>query len=476
MRTDDKVSQADTAAGTLDGAALERAVLDAVDPEALLADLAALVATAPVGGTPGEVVAQRWGAQRLRELGLTVDEWDVDLEALRASDDHPGEEVDRRELVGVVGTWVAAGGGAAAGEGGANPRGAGAPPGEVPGLVLCGHTDVVPVGDRTQWTDDPFLLVRQGDRVVGRGACDMLGGVAAVLAAVRALRAAGVTLRRPLAVHLVSGEEDGGVGAFATLRAGHRGAACVIAEPTGGAVIPANAGSLTFRLEIPGRAAHGSTRTLGESAVDHLEPVLAALRALEARRNARVGGLFAHLDLAAPLSVGVLHAGDWASTVPDLLVAEGRYGVLPGETLDAARAAFEEAVAAVGRDDAWLAEHPVRVSWPGGAFAPGALPEGDPLLGQVLDAAVSAAPAVAGGNAEAGGSSEARRPRVEGAPYGSDLRHYAAHGIPTLQYGPGLLADAHAVDEGVTVAELVSCARAYVLLALRRCGGTGPAA
>lgn len=203
-----------------------------------------MVATAPVGGTSGEVAAQRWGAQRLRELG----------------------------------------------------------------------------------------------RVVGRGACDMLGGVAAVLAAVRALRAAGVTLHRPLAVHLVSGEEDGGVGAFATLGAGHRGAACVIAEPTGGAVIPANAGSLTFRLEIPGRAAHGSTRTLGESAVDHLEPVLVALRALEARRNAGFGGLFAHLDLAAPLSVGVLRAGDWASTVPDLLVAEGRYGVLPGGAGPASRA------------------------------------------------------------------------------------------------------------------------------------------
>ena len=458
MRSEDEETQRDTAAGVLEGEALERAVLDAVDEEALLADLAALVATAPVGGTVGEVAAQRWGAQRLRGLGLAVDEWDVDLDELRASDGHPGEEVDRSELVGVVGTWAA------------EPPVPGAH--EVPALVLCGHTDVVPVGDRSGWTDDPFRLARKGNRVVGRGSCDMLGGVAAVLAAVRALRSTHVQLRRPLAVHLVSGEEDGGVGAYATLRAGHRGAACVIAEPTGGAAIPANAGSLTFRLEVPGRAAHGSTRTLGESAVDHLAPVLAALRDLEARRNAGVAGLFAHLDLAAPLSVGVLRAGDWASTVPDLLVAEGRYGVLPGESLDEARAAFEDVVAAVGHQDAWLAEHPVRVSWPGGAFAPGSLPEGDPLLGQVLEAAAAAG--AAGG--DGGGDGASGRPRVEGAPYGSDLRHYAGHGIPTLQYGPGLLADAHAVDEGVAVEELVACARAYVLLVLRRCGGTGPAA
>jgi acetylornithine deacetylase len=439
---------------------LERAVLDAVDADALLEDLAALVATAPVGGSAGEAAAQRWGAQRLRDQGLTVQEWDVDLATVRAEPDHPGEEVDRSELVGVVGTWAAEGGGAAAGGGGPAA-------GEEAGLVLCGHTDVVPVGDRTRWSSDPFRLTRRGDRVVGRGVCDMLGGVASVLAAVRALRAAGVTLHRPLAVHLVSGEEDGGVGAFATLRDGHGGAACVIAEPTGGAVVPANAGSLTFRLEIRGRAAHGSTRTLGESAVDHLTPVLTALRDLETRRNAAVGGLFAHLDLAAPLSVGVVRAGDWASTVPDLLVAEGRYGVLPGESPAAARGAFEEAVREVGREDAWLAQHPVRVTWPGGVFAPGELPHGDPLLEQVLDAVVAA------GEGRTGGG---RRPRVEGAPYGSDLRHYATHGIPTLQYGPGLLADAHAVDEGVAVDELVSCARAYALLVLRRCGGTGPAA
>ena len=59
---------------------------------------------------------------------------------------------------------------------------------------------------------------------------------------------------------------------------------------------------------------------------------------------------------------------------------------------------------------------------------------------------------------------------VEGAPYGSDLRHYAAHGIPTVQFGPGELAQAHAVDESVRLADVVACARAYAVLALRRCG------
>ncbi|MEO5981236.1 MAG: ArgE/DapE family deacylase [Pedococcus sp.] len=414
----------------------ERLVVEAVDADLLLADLAALVATAPVGGGPGEVAVQRWCAGRMREWGLQVQEWEVDLAAEVADPGFPGMEVARDALVGVVGTWAADG-----------DRGR-------PALVLCGHTDVVPVEDPARWRTDPFVLEVDDGNATARGACDMLGGVAAILAAVRALTTVGVTPARPLAVHLVSGEEDGGVGAFATLRAGHLGDACVIAEPTGGAVIPTNAGSLTFRLEVEGRAAHGSTRTVGESALDHLGAVQQGLRELEARRNVDAPADFVHLDLTAPISIGMVRSGTWASTVPDLLVAQGRYGVLPGEPLEAARAVFEGAIAALGQQDSWLAEHPVRVTWPGGAFASGALPAGHALLDRTLAAATDVG---------------AQTPRVEGAPYGSDLRHYAAQGVPTLQYGPGELGQAHAVDESVPVDELVRCARTYALLAIRHC-------
>ena len=233
--------------------------------------------------------------------------------------------------------------------------------------------------------------------------------------------------------------------------------ACVIAEPTGGAVIPANAGSLTFRLEVEGRAAHGSTRTLGESALDHLAVLQDALRELEARRNDGAPEAFAHLDLAAPISIGSVRSGTWASTVPDLLVAEGRYGVLPGEPLDDARSCLRGGdVALLGQQDPWLGRPP-------GAGQSG-------RVGPSPRVRCPWAPA-ARRDRHGGAQTAGRRlPRVEGAPYGSDLRHYAAHGVPTVQFGPGELEQAHAVDESVPVAELVACARAYALLALRRCG------
>jgi acetylornithine deacetylase len=255
-------------------------------------------------------------------------------------------------------------------------------------------------------------------------------------------------------VHTVIGEEDGGAGAFATLQRGHTGEACLIAEPTAGGVIPANAGSLTFRLELTGLATHGSTRTRGVSAIEKFELIHHALQALEAERNRDPHPLLKHLDLANPLSVGTIQAGDWASTVPDLLVAEGRYGVRLGEPVAEARAAFEQAVAEACTKDAWLRDHPVQVSWPGGVFASGLLPDGDPLLDDILRAATGAG---------------AEQLEVKGGPYGSDLRQYTGAGIPTLQYGPGDVRFAHAVDEHVALAEVLHCARAYALLAVRRC-------
>jgi acetylornithine deacetylase len=415
--------------------ALEQQVVDAADASEIVADLAALVAIPSVGGSAGEVDVQRWCAHRLAELGAWVDHWPLELPRLRAASGYPGEEVDRTEAYGCVGVV--------------------GDPQQRPALILAGHTDVVPAGDLSLWTHHPWRLDRHGDLLHGRGTSDMKAGVAAILAAVRALRAVGVNPRRPLAVHAVIGEEDGGLGAYATLQRGHHGDACVIAEPTDACALTANAGSLTFRIEVPGRAAHGSSRLEGHSAVDAAVPLLTALRELESQRNHDVDPLLNHLDLAYPISVGIVRAGDWTSTVPDLLIAEGRYGVRLDEPVEQARAEFEAAIARASAADSWLADHPAQVSWPGGTFASGRLPQGHGLLDDVNRAAAD----VTG-----------RRPAARGAPYGSDLRLYAGAGVPTVQLGPGSVRRAHTTDEFVPLAEVVAFARIYAVLALRLCG------
>ena len=415
----------------------EARVLAALDEAWTVELLRRAIAVPSIGGTDAEIEIQHLVADELGALGCDVDRWEIDLVAAASAADAPGQEVHRTEAWGVVGTVAAAEDGQ-------------------PALVLSGHSDVVPAGDRGLWPADPFDPRIADGAVHGRGACDMKGGLVAVLAAVRALRDAGARLNRPLAVHSVVGEEDGGLGAWATLARGHRGDACVIPEPTHGAVVTAAAGALTFRLEVTGAAAHAAMRDRGVSAIEVFETVHGGLRDLEAQRQDGADPRFAGERYPFGLSIGKVVAGDWASSVPDRLVAEGRYGVRLGEPVDAARADFAECLAALCAGHPWLAEHPVRLTWTGGAFSSGELPPGHPLL-----------PAVRAAVADAGGPAAAPERAV---PAGTDLRLYAAAGIPTLHHGPGDLHLAHGPGEQVPIAEVLTAARAFALLAVRSCG------
>lgn len=167
----------------------ESAALAAVDAAATARTLMELISVPSVTGSAAESELQHQLAGRLEWLGLDVDLWSMDLPALRAEPDFPGTEAPREEAWGLVGT---------------TPDG-----GDGPTLILQGHVDVVPPGDLAAWDGDPFVPRAEGDLVHGRGACDMKAGLAAHLAALAAIRAAGIRLRGRVAVHFVVGEEDG---------------------------------------------------------------------------------------------------------------------------------------------------------------------------------------------------------------------------------------------------------------------------
>ena len=416
-------------------------VLDAVDTlrQPMVDELRNVLRVPSVSGTDAENEAQQHMCGVLGRGGLDVDLWPIDLPTITAHPDFPGMEVPRREAWGLVGRLP-----------GGDPDSGGT-------LMLNGHIDVVPTGDTDAWIDAPFDAVVRDGRLYGRGACDMKAGLIAAHWAVQAIRTAGVELCGDLLVASVQGEEDGGLGTFATLQRGWTADACIIPEPTSLDIIPANSGALTFRLRVRGKATHAARRTDGVSAIDAFVPVLAALHRLEARRHETVDPLVARWDLAHPLSIGTVTAGDWASSVPDLLIAEGRLGVAIDEPFEHARAEFEEAIAEACENDAWLRTHPVEVEWWGGQFASGRLPEQSDLVERVRAAHDIA--------------SEQRPLDVYGAPYGSDLRLLTGlGGIPTLQYGPGDAVDAHAPVEHVVLDDVVVTARTLALIALDVCG------
>ncbi|MGI9156688.1 MAG: ArgE/DapE family deacylase [Marmoricola sp.] len=411
-----------------------RALL-AIDADATVSLLMELLAVPSVSGSDAECDIQHLLAGKLRTMDLDVDSWAMDLDSLGRAANFPGVETERTEAWGLVGTrW----GQTAA-----------------PALILQGHVDVVPPGDFGRWQHAPFRPTISEARIHGRGACDMKAGVAANVAALAAVQKAGVVLRDTFALHFVIGEEDGGLGAFGTLRRGHTGQTCIITEPTSGTLTTANAGALTFSVAVPGLATHASTSYAGSSAIDSYVAIHRGLHELQVRRNEVVDPLMSEYPVAYPISVGRVRGGDWSSSVPDLLIAEGRMGVRIDEDVASARTELEEHVAELSRFDPFLRDHPATVTWSGGQYAGGRMTTGHQLGAMVADA-----------HADATGTA---RPRERGAPYGSDLRLYQAGGITTLHYGPGDVRLAHGPNESVDVQELLDVTQTLVLCILRSC-------
>ena len=444
--------------------AAERRALDALDFDGLVVFLRELIATPSLDAE--ETPAQRRVAGWMEVAGLATDVWQIDFDELQR---HPDwcHEVDRDEALGVVGWFGEKAAGRASAGSGAGPSVAGRD------LLLNGHIDVVPVGDETAWTTPPWDPAVRDGRVYGRGAVDMKGGLVCALFAAKAIRNSGVRLRGRLSVASVVGEEDGGTGTLATILRGHMADGAVVVEPTELRVIRAQAGSLLFRLVVHGLSAHGCVREQGVSAVEKFLPLLAALRRLEADRcgvsedgddgeaRAAVAGdphspLFARYRLPWPIEIGTLRAGDWASSVPGTLVAEGRFGVAIGESVAAARRALEEAIARAAAADPWMREHPPTVEWWGGRFDPAVTDLSEAIVATVVDACAT---------------STGSAPPIEGVTYGADMRLLVNVGdIPTVLFGPGDVRVAHMPDEYVPLDQLRIAAEALVLTALRFCG------
>jgi acetylornithine deacetylase len=400
----------------------------AIDRERMIADLRALVAIPSITGSETAVAA--WAADALGELGLAVEVVTPDPATIRADPDWPGEEMPRADLPVVLGRAGRAGGRR---------------------LILSGHLDVVPPGDPATWTADPWAGEIRDGALFGRGACDMKGGVASILAAVRSLAATG-TLDRldgELLVVLVPSEEDGGQGTLAAIRAGAVGDLAVITEPSTLDVVVAHAGAITFRLTVPGRAAHASQRREGVSALDKLFVLVGALEADEAARNAaETDPLMTALGLPYPTIVGIVSGGEWASTVLDRVVAEGRYGVRLGQTAGEAADELHAAIEAACAADPFLREHPATVEITGGRFGSARVASDHPLPVGLADAVE----AVTG-----------RRPALLGEPYGADMQMFVNVGqTPCVIFGPGDVRVAHSADEHVPLDEVEMCARVLV--------------
>ncbi len=376
--------------------------------------------------------------RELDALGLAVDRFEIDHDAIR---DRPGYSPADWSYAGrgdVRATIPGTGGGRS--------------------LLLNAHVDVVPSTPDAHWTHDPWGAEISEGRLWGRGSCDMKAGAAAMVYAVRALRTVGIELQGDLTLETVIEEECTGNGALAAMHRGPLHDAAIIPEPFGHRALTAQVGVLWARIEVRGRGAHAERADAAENAIDKAMLVVAAVRELEAAANdADRHPAFADHPHPLNFNVGVVHGGDWASSVPETCTLEVRLSAYPGADLGAVQEAFADGVRRLTAADAWLAEHPPEVTFRRGFLADGLAlgDDAEPLLGELA----AAHTAVTG--------DELERFAFTGT---TDARFYAVHaGRPATCYGP-IGANLHAPDEWVDLASVRAVTEVLALAAMGWCG------
>lgn len=322
---------------------------------------------------------------------------------------------------------------------------AGGPVSDGPGLLLLGHSDVVPAGPG--WTRQPYDAEVHGDRLYGRGATDMKGGLAAVLIAMSALRRSGVELSGPVRLSSTVDEEDLGLGIrHLTARGlGHEFLGCIVAEPTDLQTVIACRGDAYLEVEITGVPAHSGRPADGRNAIDAAAALLTLVKQDHEKHTRETDPLLG----SATWNVGKIEGGRATSMVaPSCHVWLDRR-LMPGEDPEQIVAELRNAVERAGiTGDGISMDIDITMSMPGFRT------DRDHELVSTVHAAV----ADVGGAASIGGWTAA----CDGGFIARD------HGVPTVVMGPGGLNDqAHQVDESVSVRELTQAARAYTLAALR---------
>jgi acetylornithine deacetylase len=324
-------------------------------------------------------------------------------------------------------------------------------PADVPGFILSGHTDVVPVDGQT-WSSDPFCLRQADGRLYGRGACDMKGFLAVCLAAVERMRTA--PLRQPIHLALSYDEEVGCVGgrrlAEHLSSRSMRQQGCFVGEPTSMAVVIGHKSKRTVRAVVRGKGGHSALAPLGVNAVEYGAQLVAEI--------CRIGGRLASEGPRDDLydvphstaHVGVMHGGTAINIVPDHAEILFEFRTIGGDDPD-------RLVAEVVRYAGEVLEPRMKAVDPSAGFAFAAV-SGFPGLDTTPDA-----PIVAFAKELAGRDDHAK------VAFGTEaglFQHIA--NIPAVVIGPGSIEQAHKPDEWIALEQLAACA-AFVDRLVRRC-------
>ncbi|RYL92545.1 ArgE/DapE family deacylase [Sporolactobacillus sp. THM7-4] len=374
--------------------------------------------------------------QKLQQLGFMIDEFEVDDEKIKQ---FPGANLGHKNAgrPNVVGRLKGTGGGKS--------------------LILNGHIDTMPFGDKNQWKHDPFSGAVMDNEIYGLGATDMKGSLAAMILAADLIQKLGIRLKGDLIIQSVVDEEGGGNGTMACVERGYTADGAIVGEPTQLHLQIAHMGFLFHEITVTGRSLHSSQLWEGVNAIDKSLKIYQALKELErewlmTRRHPLLPG--------PTLNLGVIEGGVAGSVVPNLCTMKTCLHYHPelNETKEETRNRVvyevEQAITSVAKSDPWLTAHPPKVSiyQEGFAFE---TPFAHPLvqgmkqtLNTVLQEAV-----------------------IEGMPAGCDARTLASFGnTPTIILGCGNPQHCHCVDESLPIDQFLQLIEIYTQFIISWCG------
>jgi acetylornithine deacetylase len=343
-------------------------------------------------------------------------------------------------------------------------------------IAFNAHVDVVPVGDRGSWSQEPFGGAVVDGRLYGRGATDMKGGLAAAMWATKVALEEGLEPRGDIVFHVVSDEEVVGNGTREIVERTRPADVTISLEPTELRLCAGEGGLVHFRIEVEGVEAHASTRHLavhggkiggGVNAIEKTLKVIVALQELERRwAETKSHPILPHgFDTLLPGIIvggpgggadGRLNLFSNAGTTPNYCSVEYNMWWYPDEPYEDVKAEVEDAIAAAAQADPWLAEHPPKVTWKLGSiyFPPLDVPLDHPAVSTLADCL--------------------RRVGLDASPVGfeaaTDLAWYGERKLPGIICGPGSIAQCHVADEYLATEQLLRATQVYAQMLVEWCG------
>jgi succinyl-diaminopimelate desuccinylase len=315
-------------------------------------------------------------------------------------------------------------------------------------LMLNGHLDTV---EAENMVVPPFEGRVDGGKLLGRGAVDMKGALAAFVVAGEAIERLGVELKGDLIISGCVDEEGKGVGGQVMAKSLQGVDGAIVGEATGMKIGIAHKGLTFITLHTYGKATHGSTPHLGVNAITGMVRVLNTIdselpRRLEAKRHKALG--------PPTYNVGVIRGGYRPNVVPDRCEIEIDRRMVPGETVESVLGEMESILDVARSRDASLKVDAQALDW---AKAVPMEISGDEQIVQSIVKCLQAS---------------GRQAEVSTVPYWTDASSFVNLAeIPTVVFGPGDISQAHSATESIDIEELLAYSKLIVSVALDFCNG-----